>query len=103
MNTITPENADEHFRRLIGGEPLEPSLHTAGSVPWVEIQPLSWADFLAILVNYCHARQWEIIYDSPDKLSLAIFARPDSPAPTPATQLSEEELQRMQDFILADN
>lgn len=74
MEPIPAEVANEFIRRLIEGESLEPLPYGADSVPWAAQRPLRWPDFLALLVSYCHARQWEIIYDSPGDFSLAIFA-----------------------------
>jgi hypothetical protein len=92
MEPITAETAEEHLRRLIEGEPLEPSLPAADSVPWEEKRLLSWSEFLAILVSYCRARQWEILFDSVSDFSLAIFAREEQV--TNGIGMSHEAIQK---------
>lgn len=92
MEPIPAEAANEYLRRLMEDEPLEQSLQAADNVPWEEQQSLSWTDFLAILEAYCHARQWEMIYDSPSDFSLAIFAHEEQV--TNGTGLSHEAIQQ---------
>jgi hypothetical protein len=103
MALMTPEEANEWIRKFISDDdPQEQSPPLVESVARQEKPPLSWADFRAIMVSYCSARKWEIIFGDEDDRSLLIYAHEESPVPSPSSEISEEELQRMEAFILAD-
>jgi hypothetical protein len=78
MNTVTPEEANEGMRQWLEEEESQAQSHLPeDSPPWEQKQPLSWPDFLASLVRYCNARQWQVIFDSVDDLAVTIFAHQD--------------------------
>jgi hypothetical protein len=81
METITPEAvkaANAYIDQFLeDGKPVTEADSPDQEVPWEQKRPLSWADFLAILVRYSEQRGWEVIYDSVDDLAVAIFAHDD--------------------------
>jgi hypothetical protein len=78
MKLMTPEEANAWLERLISDADWpEFSAKAKESTPGQEKQPLSWSDFLAIMVRYCNARHWKIIIGEEGDMSLAIFAHED--------------------------
>jgi hypothetical protein len=78
MESMTPEEANAWLERFISNEDWpEFSAKAKETTPGQEKQPLSWEEFRAIMVSYCSARQWEIIFDEEDERSLLICAPKD--------------------------
>jgi hypothetical protein len=77
MESITPEATNILLQLFESDNPPEQSPTSENSVAWQGKCPLSWSDFRAILLSYCHARHWEITFGEENDMSLAIFANED--------------------------
>ena len=102
MNTITPEEANEYLSKLLEDEDSpEQTPPPKLSIPWQETPPTSWSAFLTLMIRFTSAMDWELDYDTVEDMSLVVFGHEEPSTFTSSTQLSEEEIQSIKEFILS--